>query len=254
MSGLLRNDRLPAEIGNLLIEGRWTAHLDAWKSRGDIEEWRPDADSYFVNDLRLTTRVLQALHDRVAGEKTPTWSKDLLGIERNFRVLESGHLLEELIEGVSHLAAGERWEIYNPKSRTTSPHDWAWLGERLRVMPEEVGHALEFEERRALGQAVQKILWEAQNQEFTRSLQREMDDRFNISRAPVSAKDQADQLAEYLKRALELFREPMEQARQSLAALTPTLAEDDEAAREKDRGLEGQDDEPGAASLREIAG
>ncbi|MDR3401500.1 MAG: hypothetical protein P4L99_03290 [Chthoniobacter sp.] len=222
---LLRDTRLPVEVATTLLEGRWAAHLDAWKSRGDIEEWRPDADSYFVNDVRLTARVLQALHDRVAGEKTQTWSKDLQGIERNFRVLETGHVLQELVDGVGHLAAGERWEIYNPKSRTVSPHDWAWLGERLRALPEEVGHALDFEERRALGQAVQKILWEAQNQEFTRSLQREMDDRFNISRAPVSAKDQADQLADYLKQALELFREPMEQARKSLAEQTPSLAE-----------------------------
>lgn len=222
---LVRNDRLPVEVANVLIDGRWAAHLDAWKSRGDIEEWRPDADSYFVNDVRLTTRVLQALRDRVAGERSEKWAKDLHDIEWNFRVLESGHLLSELVEGVGHLATEERWEIYNAKSRTTSPHDWAWLSERLRVMPDEVGRALDFNERRSLGQAVQKILWEAQNQEFTHQLQREMDARFDINRMPVTAKDQAEQLADYLKKALELFREPMEQARQSLSKLTPSLAE-----------------------------
>jgi len=222
---LLRGNRLPVEIANALTDGRWAVHLDAWKSRGDLEEWRPDADSYFVNDVRLTTRVLQALRDRVSGEKTETWSKDLQRIERNFRVLESGHLVAELLDGVGHLAVGERWEIYHPKSRTTSPHDWAWLDGRLRVMPEEVVRALDFEERRPLGQAAQKILSEAQNQEFTRALQREMEERFNISRVPVSAKDQAEQLAEYLKTVLDLFREPMEQARKNLAQLTPSLAD-----------------------------
>lgn len=222
---LARNDRLPVEVANALIDARWGSHLDSWKTRGDIEEWRPDADSYFVNDLRLTTRVLQALRDRVAGERSQTWAKEMLGIERNFRLLETGHQLSELVDGVGRIATGERWEIYNPKSRTSSPHDWAWFGERLRVMPEEIGRALEFEEVRQLAQASQKILWEAQNQEFTRALQREMDERFNMGRVPVSAKDQAEQLADYLRQALELFREPMEQARKNLAKQAPSLAE-----------------------------
>lgn len=222
---LVRNDRMPVEVADSLINARWGSHLDAWKARGDVEEWRPDADSYFVNDLRLTTRVLQALRDRVAGAKAQTWAKEMTGIERNFRLLESGHHLSELVEGIGHIAAGERWEIYNPKSRTSSPHDWAWYGERLRTMPDEIGRALDFEEARPLGQAVQKILWEAQNQEFTHSLHREMDERFNFGRAPVSAKEQAEQLAEFLKKALELFREPMEQARKNLASQAPSLAD-----------------------------
>ena len=222
---LLRNNRLPVEVDNALIQARWAAHLDAWKNRGDVEEWRPDSDSFFVSDLRLTTRILQSLHDRVAGDKTEAWHKDLQAIDQNFRVLECGHLISELVDVATHLAAGERWELYNPKARTTNPHDWAWLSERLRMMPEEVGKALDFEERRPLGQAAQKILWEAPNQEFTRALQREMDDRFTFGRAPVSARDSADELAEYLKRALELFRQPMEEARKNLAQLTPTLAE-----------------------------
>ncbi|EDY21451.1 hypothetical protein CfE428DRAFT_0696 [Chthoniobacter flavus Ellin428] len=222
---LVRNDKLPVEVANVLLDGRWAAHLDAWKLRGDIEEWRPDADSYFVNDMRLTTRVLQALRDRVAGERSEKWAKDLHDIELNFRVLECGHLLTELVGQVEHLSTEERWEIYNAKSRTTSPHDWAWLSERLRTTPEEVGRALDFPERRPLGQAVQKILWDAQNQEFTHQLQREMDDRFNISRMPVTAKDQADQLADYLRQALDLLREPMEQSRESLSKLTPSLAQ-----------------------------
>jgi hypothetical protein len=222
---LLRGNKIPVEAANALADGHWAAHLDAWKGRGDVEEWRPDSDSYFVNDVRLTTRVLQALRDHVAGDKPETWHKDMQAIERNFRVLESGHVLAELVDGVEHFAVGERWELYNPKSRTTSPHDWVWLNDRLRMIPEEIAHALNFEERRPLAQDVQKIIADAQNQEFTRALQQEMEKRFDMSRVPVSARDQADQLADYLRKALDLFREPMEQARQNLAQLTPTLAD-----------------------------
>jgi len=222
---LTRQARLPVEVGTALIEARWAAHLDSWKNRGDIEEWRPDSDSPFVTDLRLTTRILQSLHDRVAGDRTETWSKDLQAIDQNFRVLECGHLLSELVNGATYLAVGERWELYHPKALTTNPHDWAWVSERLRTVPSEIGVALDFNERRALAQAAAKILSDAANQEFTHTLQREMDDRFTFGREPVSARDSAEELATWLKQALDLFREPMEQARQNLAQMAPTLAD-----------------------------
>jgi hypothetical protein len=222
---LQRNTRLPVEVSNALLEARWAAHLDSWKNRGDIEEWRPDSDSFFVSDLRLTTRILQALHDRVIGERVETWNKDLLGIDQNFRVLECGHMLSELVDGTTHLAAGERWELYNPRARTTNPHDWAWLGERLRALPEEIGRALDFNERRQLAQDALKILREAANQEFTRNLQREMDERFTFGREPQSARDSVEELAAWLRQALDLFRQPMEDARKTLAEMAPTLAD-----------------------------
>ena len=222
---LVHNDRLPVEVADALIDARWATHLDSWKSWGDVEEWRPDADSHFVNDIRLTARVLESMRAKVAGEPSETWHKELLGVEQNFRVLEMGHALSALVDGVTHLGEGEHWELYNAKSRTSSPHDWAWQGERLRALPDEIARALEFPERRDLSQAVQKILRDAPNQEFTRNIQREMDQRFDFGRAPLSAREPVEALAEYLKRALELFRDPMEEARKNLAKMTPTLAE-----------------------------
>jgi hypothetical protein len=220
-----RNNRLPAEISANLIDSRWGAHLEALKSRGDIEEARPDADSYFVNDVRLTSRVLQALRSRAEGQKPEAWFKDLQAAERNFRVLEGAHLISEVVDGLTHLAASERWEIYNPKARTTNPHDWAWLAERLRLLPSEIGGALDFEERRKVGQDAQKILNDAQGQPFASALQQEMDMRFDLAREPVSTQESAQELADYVKQALDLLREPMEQARKNLTDQAPTLAD-----------------------------
>jgi hypothetical protein len=220
-----RNDKIPVEIGNALVAARWQARLGSLKARGDVEELRPDADTIFTNDVRLTSRVLQALADRSIGEKPETFSNDLQGIDKLFRVLEYGHEAAELHAAVVQLAVAERWEIYNPVSRTANPQDWGWIGERLRLLPEELGKALNSNEHRPLAQAAQKILAEAQGQPFTQALNREMDERFNPARPPVSAREQADLLAAYLQQALNLFRQPMDDARKALAKLAPTLAE-----------------------------
>ena len=220
-----RNDRIPVEVGNALIGGRWQAQLARLKTRGDVEEWRPDADTYFVNDVRLASRVTQALADRAIGEKPETFSADLKSIDQQFRVLELGHEIAELHGAVVHLATAERWEIYNPKSRTANPQDWTWIIERMRALPNELGGGLNFQEHKELGRAAHKIVADAPQQPFAQTLNREMEERFNPARMPVSTREQADELAAWLQQALNLFREPMDAARKSLAKLAPTLAE-----------------------------
>ncbi len=220
-----RNDRIPVEVGDQLMAARWQGRIGVFKGFGDVEEWRPDADTAFVNDLRLTTRVLEAMRDNNPGKPGKDFPKDLLAIDHNFRVLESGHDLLELIEGYRHLGVAERWEIYNPKSRTSNVRDWSWSGERLRTMPEELGRALNFEEQRKLMQEVQRIVAQAPLQPFTQKLNREMEERFNVARAPSTAGPEAVALADYLQKALDLFKQPMADARKELAKLTPTLAD-----------------------------
>ncbi len=222
---IYRNDRIPVDVGDDLLAGRWAGRLGVFKGFGDVEEWRPDADTAFVNDLRLITRVLEALHDNNPGKPGKDFAKELLAIDHKFRVLESGHDLAGLVEGYRHLAVAERWEIYNPKSRTANVRDWGWYGERLRAMPEELVRALNFDERRALMQEVQKIVAQAPGQPFVQTLNREMEERFNGAHAPVTARAEAAAMADYLQKALDLFLEPMAEARKELAKLTPTLAD-----------------------------
>lgn len=220
-----RNDRIPVEVGNALIAGRWQSRLVALKTRGDVEEWRPDADTYFINDVRLASRVTQALADRAVGEKPESFGADLKSIDQLFRVLELGHEVAELHGAVVHLATAERWEIYNPKSRTANPQDWTWIIERMRALPNEFAKALNFQEGKELGRAAYKIVADAQQQPFVQTLNREMEERFDAARMPVSAREQADELAAWLQQALNLFRQPMDEARKDLAKLAPTLAE-----------------------------
>jgi len=219
------NDRIPVEVGDQLMAARWQGRIGVFKGFGDVEEWRPDADTAFVNDLRLTTRVLEAMRDNNPGKPGKDFPKDLLAIDHNFRVLECGHDLLDLIEAYRHLGVAERWEIYNPKSRTANVRDWSWAGERLRAMPDELVHSLNFEEQRKLEQEVQRIVGQAPLQPFTQKLNREMEDRFNVARAPVTAGPEAVALADYLQKALDLLKQPMADARKELAKLTPTLAD-----------------------------
>jgi hypothetical protein len=222
---IYRNDRIPVELADELLNARWQGRIGVFKGFGDVEEWRPDADTAFVNDLRLTTRVFEALHVNNPGKPGKEFTKEIQVIDRHFRVLESGHDLAALVEGYRRLAVAERWEIYNPKSRTANVRDWAWFGERMRAMPEDLGRGLNFDERRTLMQEAQKIVSQAPQQPFAQTLKREMEERYNAAHAPVSALADAAALADYLQKALDLFRQPMADAREELAKLAPTLAE-----------------------------
>ena len=222
---IYRNDRIPVEVGDELLNARWQGRIGVIKGFGDVEEWRPDADTAFVNDLRLVTRVFEALHDNNPGKPRNEFTREIQTVDRHFRVLESGHDLAALVEGFRRLAVAERWEIYNPKARTANVRDWNWFGERLRVVPDDLGRALNFEEQRKLMQEVQKILLQGPQQPFAQTLKREMEARYNAAHEPASARAEAAALADYLQKALDLFRQPMAEARKELARLTPTLAE-----------------------------
>jgi hypothetical protein len=124
-----------------------------------------------------------------------------------------------------HLSAAERWEIATARSRTGDPRDWRWLEARLRVLPDELGKIQPDEPLRATVQQAQKILWEMQRLAGWQELNREMSERFNPQRDPASVAKDLEPIAAEVKRALDLLRKPMDDARQLLAAMAPKLHE-----------------------------
>ena len=119
--------------------------------------------------------------------------KELIALQMNFRVLECVHDLTEVATGLDALAAQERWESASLRARTAGPTAWAWLDNRLRLAPEEIGHIEQREEGGAQG-GERSAAGPAEGARTTRmggDLQQEMQQRMNKERRPI-AQERAD--------------------------------------------------------------
>ena len=216
------NDKAAAELRQLLVDRRWQRRGEFLKAHGDLEELRPNPDSYFVSDVRATTLALQGLKLMSGAED---WEKKLAETDVRFRLLESGHNLSETLDGFNHLAVNERWEIYTPRSQTSNPRDWSWLEARMRMLPEELGKTQQPEPTRKIVEQAQQILWKAQQQPAWKNVTGEMKDRFKVERTPEGLPQEVAKIAAEVKAALELLRGPIAEARQALDAMTPKISD-----------------------------
>ena len=222
---LQRNAKLPDEVRPALVDERWNSRFGLLKTRGDVEEARVDADAYFVQDLRTATRALQGLHDSEAASAPDKLSAAIAPLVKDLRLLETAHRLGEIVDGLTHIAAGERWEIFNPRACTGGPTDWQWFEARLKTAPDELSRALVTEDLRTVRNAVREALWKALSDASKQRLDQEMNDRFQQDREPQSVAREAERLAALLKDALELLRKPVEDARKEVAKLAPTVSQ-----------------------------
>ncbi len=213
---IARDKRLTPEWRDTLLDAQWEAKAAALKAHGDAEEARVSADTYFVNDVRMTTLALEGL------EKS---APSLLALDKNFRVLESAHSLSELLDGLRLLSGSERWEIVAARARTGNPRDWQWLEARLRAIPGELARTQLEPERRKVIDAAQRIVAEIAGGPPFRDVEREMRERFRLERLPERTSPEIEQIASAVKSALDLLRPMMDEARNEIAAMTPKLAE-----------------------------
>ena len=217
-----------AEVQSALADGRWKLSGELFKTAGDLEEIRHHADNQFVSDVRQTVAALEALRAVSAGTEPVQVREKLDELDAVFRVLESGHNLQEAMDGFVQLALSERWELRDLSARTDAPRDWRWLEARMRMIPDELSHAKPPRAGEDLTKAfagAQQILWKAQQIQAWHAMEREMGGRANFDCKPVSARQDSELLAGQVKLALDLFREPMEDARRRLAKLSPTVSQ-----------------------------
>ncbi|MGB8170553.1 MAG: hypothetical protein WCF18_23825 [Chthoniobacteraceae bacterium] len=213
------------DVRSALADRRWESCGLVLKQHGDLEEARTASDSYFVNDVRMTTLALDSLHMAVAAATPEENQTRLLALAKSFRLFESGHNIAEMLDALTHLSAAERWEIATARSRTGDPRDWRWIEARLRAMPDELGRIQPDETLRPIVQQAQKILGEMQRLPGWQALNREMTERFNPQREPASSVRDLEPIAVEVKKALDLLRKPMDEARQLVAAMAPKLHE-----------------------------
>ncbi len=213
------------EVRGMLADRSWELRGLMLKQHGDLEETRTASDTYFVNDVRMVTLALDALHMVVASATPDENKRKLLTLDKSFRLLESGHNIVETLDALTHLGAAERWEIATARSRTGDPRDWRWIEARLRALPEELERIQPDEPLRPIVQQARTLLRETQRLPGWQALNREMTERFNPQREPSSSVKDLEPIAVEVKKALDLLRKPMDEARQLVAAMAPKLHE-----------------------------
>ncbi len=230
LDDILRNEKFPEPLRQRLAQHRWLTKAETWKTYGDWEESRPDADAYFVQDLRSIALVLVALRGEGTTpgknkEREPFYKK-LTEVDRAFRVLEVAHDLFEVASGFDHLAAAEKWDAGSLRARSSNPVDWQWLANRWRVATDDLSRiGPPDQEARPIMQQAQQLLQKAQQEPPSRALQVEMVQRFSKERAPVAVSRETAEIAERIREAIELLRPTLQKARQTIAEIAPKLTE-----------------------------
>jgi hypothetical protein len=218
-------EKLPAETRTAQASRRIELRGLSLKQHGDLEEARRDSDSEFVNDTRTATRALDGIRIKSAEAGREKTDAQVAALDKNFRLLENAHNLNETLAGLNQLAVAERWELASLQARTTNVRDWRWLESRLRALPEELGKMQAEAPLRDLVQQAQRLLWEAQKLPEWRDTSEEMNHRADQGRAPLAASKDVTQVAARVKAALELLRKPIDEARQKMTEMAPKLSE-----------------------------
>jgi hypothetical protein len=228
LDAIRKETALAAEAQSVIAGGRWRICSELFKTAGDLEEIRRHADNQFVSDVRQTVVAIDAISAISAGSDPAQVREKLDALDSVLRVLESGHNLQEAMDGFTQLASSERWEVRDVSAKTDAPRDWRWLEARMRLIPDELGRAKPARASEELAKAftgAQQILWKAQQIEPWNAMDREMGGRGNFDYAQVSARQHAEALAGQVKLALDLLRKPMADARKELAKLSPTVSQ-----------------------------
>ncbi len=231
LDAIRKEAALSPESQAAIANGRWKMCGELFKTAGDLEEIRRQADNQFVSDARQTVAAIEALAVVSAGTEPAQVREKLDALDAAFRVLESGHNLQEAMDGFTQLASSERWEVRDLSAKTDAPRDWRWLEARMRMIPDELGKAREPFQRRGANdlakafEGAQQIFWKSQQIEAWRAMEREIGGRGNFDFAQTTARQHAEELAGQVKLALDLLRKPMADARRDLAKLSPTVSQ-----------------------------
>ena len=225
-AALTKLGKLTGEQSTAQLEAQWAAQGEIFQARGDFEESRAAADNAFVGDLRRATVALQNVQTLARGDGAEKTAERLAVLGQSLRVLESGHSLQEIIEGLGALSALERWELRAPQARTVAVRDWAWLSTRLQMVPGEFrGLGLKDDETRAALDAAAAAVEAISGGPAALAATAEMGLRRQLDRPPASVRSEVDMAAGSGRAALALLGKAMALARSNLNTLTPPISE-----------------------------
>ena len=221
-----KREGISDEARQALREGRWGSTSDLFRGHADLEEMRAVADTGFLGDLR---RASVATISVGALERGDGWEKTverLEILEESLRVLESGHRLQELADGLDELMVEERWEVRRAHGRTVMPRTWTWLATRLRMTPEQWKSAgwKEGEAKEVFAGATLMLEAVVGGADYL-AVGEEMGQRGKLSRIPETSQVVLGRVLGRVKAILGKVRPSMNVARRNLAGLTPKISE-----------------------------
>ncbi len=221
-------EKLSTEERAALSEALWSNTGDIFRSHADLEEVRAVADNAFLAALRKASVVMMSLPALSHGDGAEKTAARLDVLDQSMRILEGGHNLQELADGMDALIAMERWEIRRPHARTAAPRDWAWIAVRIGMAPGQLS-ALDLkdaEARKAVDAAV-ALLEEIPRSKPFAEVMSEMSTpkRMKYGRSPLGMRSQLEPVAAKIRAALSKLSTPMDIARQNLASLTPKVSD-----------------------------
>ena len=218
--------KLTAEERAPLVKAGWSAVSDTFRAHADLEEVRAVADNGFVSDLRRATVAMLSVEALSAGDGVEKTNGRIDSLEQSMRVLETGHQLQEMIDGMVALIAADRWEVRLPHARTTMPRDWAWISTRMQMLSGEMrGLVLRDPGVGKTVGVVAKMVGETVTSPAFRAVTFEMGERRKFKHTPQVIRVELEQVVGKVRASLAMLRGSMELARRDLLKLTPSISE-----------------------------
>ncbi|MCX6977896.1 MAG: hypothetical protein NTX04_08150, partial [Verrucomicrobia bacterium] len=224
-AGLRTLNKLPEATRESLVMARWAAVADLFKAQADFEEVRAVADNGFVGDLRRVTVALQSMQMMEKGNGAEKTAGLLGELDQAFRLLEAGHNLQELIDGVTALIAVERWDVRSPQARTSASRDWAWISTRILTAPIQLNRLrLKNAESQKAVEDLTSFMGVIPESPIFLDIRKELELRRDLARNPASLRGEMEQMLVKLKSGMMFLQKPLELARKNLAKLTPKIS------------------------------
>jgi len=213
------NRRKDAPPSDEELQRLWATAVAQLKSRAEIEEARPDANSEFVADLARAADALGAMQNAYGSASTlPTAAQPLAGMHKSLRLLDAARRFTETTGGLRELANQEHWEMGNSIASTGRPRDWLWLKARWNALPREWKGA-------GIDSMIEGRIREALASAQAGEVSREMDSRLQRRTRPVSQQVPLEQLAALLDEAARQLANTLATARDAVAQSAPKMSE-----------------------------
>ena len=226
LAEIAQRDTVSAPDRQTLSAARWAAAGDIFKAHADLEEARATADNGFLGDLRRASVATLSIHALSPGDGPEKTAARLALLDQSMRILEGGHNVQELADGLEALIAQERYEVRRPHGRSVMPRTWTWLATRLQMVPGQLKSlTLADAAARQAVDAAAPLLEAIPESEAFIAVGAEMVQRGKYARIPESAHRPLEPILGRVKIALMRLRPAMETARKNLATLTPKISE-----------------------------
>lgn len=189
------------------------------RDRAALEELRNDADPAFQRDLAQTAAALDALQDRGEAKSQDTTRSPVQDLAKALATLETGHQVGETAADLADLAAQERFQKPDARDTAEQAREFKGVAEQQR---EDTQNDLN---RINAPEPAKQAFAQAFNSQEAQQARQEMDRRANDGQKNAPVAKPLAKMANDVAKARQELQPAMEDARDMIASLAPSLAE-----------------------------